>query len=161
MKIERNDMKILLKPFAAVVMVLFTSPLTAELPDGPGRAELDQLCAKCHEIERSVSKRQDRDGWEVTLNKMIAMGTKGTDKQFAAVLDYLVKHFPADEIPPININTASAIQIESRLSLKRSEAAAVIAYRKANGKFSSLEDLKKVEGIAFEKIEARKDRIVF
>jgi competence protein ComEA len=92
---------------------------------------------------------------------MIAMGTKGTDQQFAAVLDYLVRHYPADEVPPLEINKATAIQMESRLSLKRSQAAAVIAYRKANGDFKSIDDLKKVPGIDVGKIEAKKDQIRF
>jgi len=61
----------------------------------------------------------------------------------------------------INVNEARAIELESRLSLRRSQAAAVIAYRSKNGKFKSLEDLKKVPGVDAAKIEAKKDRIVF
>ncbi|MEZ5356348.1 MAG: helix-hairpin-helix domain-containing protein [Bryobacteraceae bacterium] len=149
------------RPLAVLALAVCAVPASAELPDGPGRAELDELCAKCHEVERSVSKRQDREGWQATLNKMMAMGTKGTDQQFAAVLEYLVKHYPADEVPPVNVNTAPAIQLESRLSLRRSQASAIIAYRKANGKFTSIDDLKKVPGIDAGKIEEKKDRIVF
>jgi len=55
----------------------------------------------------------------------------------------------------------AAIEMESRLSLKRSQAAAIIAYRTKNGKFKSIEDLKKVPGVDAAKIEAKKDRIVF
>ena len=77
------------------------------------------------------------------------------------ILDYLAKNFPAGEVPPVNVNEATAIQLESRLSLRRSQAAAVIAYRSQNGKFKSIEDLKKVPGVDVEKIEAKKDHIVF
>ena len=56
---------------------------------------------------------------------------------------------------------ASAIDLESGLTLKRSEAAAVIAYRTKNGPFKSIEDLKKVPGIDAAKIEAKKDRLSF
>jgi competence protein ComEA len=142
-------------------VLLFSTNLWAQLPEGPGREETERLCKGCHELERSVSKRQDRDGWLATLNKMVAFGTKGTDEEFALVLDYLTKHFPAEEIPPVNVNQAPAIELESRLSLRRSQAAAIIAYRTKNGKFKSIEELKKVPGVDVEKIEAKKDRIVF
>ena len=96
----------------------------------------------------------------MTLNKMVALGTKGTDKELAVILDYLSKNYPAGEVPPINVNEASAIELESRLSLRRSQAAAVIAYREKNGKFKSIDDLKKVPNIDAAKIEERKDRII-
>ena len=144
-----------------LIGMLLTSSLSAQLPDGPGRAETEKLCKTCHEVERSVSRRQDRDGWQATLTKMVALGTKGTDQEFALILDYLTRHFPAEEVPPVNVNEAPAIELESRLSLRRSQAATIIAYREKNGKFKSLEDLKKVPGIDAAKIEAKKDRIVF
>jgi competence protein ComEA len=133
----------------------------AQLPDGAGRAELEKVCKGCHELGKSVSVRQDRMGWQGTLSKMQAMGTKGTEQEFHAVLEYLAKNFAADEIPPINLNTAPAVELESRLSLRRSQAAALIAWRSQHGKFQSIDDVKKVPGIDIEKIEAKKERIVF
>ncbi len=144
-----------------ILFLLFSANLWAQLPEGPGREETERLCRNCHELERSVSRRQDRDGWQDTINKMVAFGTKATDQEFALIIDYLTKHFPAEEIPQVNVNQAAAIELESRLSLRRSQAAAVIAYRTKNGKFKSIEDLKKVPGVDAEKIEAKKDRITF
>ncbi|HTM50277.1 MAG TPA: helix-hairpin-helix domain-containing protein [Bryobacteraceae bacterium] len=135
--------------------------LQAQMPDGPGRAETEKVCKNCHELARSVSLRQDRDGWQTTINKMVALGTKASDQELALILDYLSKNYPAGEIPPVNVNEAPAIELESRLSLRRSQAAAVIAYRKKNGPFKSIEDLKKVPGVDAEKIDAKKDQIVF
>lgn len=132
-----------------------------QLPDGPGKAETVKLCSQCHEIERSVSLRQGREGWQVTIDKMVVMGAQGTDKEWAAVLDYLVKNYAADEVPKLNVNKATAIEFESALSLKRSEAAAVIQYRAKNGDFKSIEDLKKVPGIDTAKIDSKKDRLTF
>lgn len=132
-----------------------------QLPEGPGRAETEKLCKQCHELARSVSPRQDRDGWQHTMTKMTAFGMKASEQDYALVLDYLSKSFPADEIPRINVNKATAIELESGLSLRRSQAAAVLAYRAKNGDFKSLEDLKKVPMIDVDKIEAKKDRITF
>lgn len=132
-----------------------------QLPEGPGRVEMEKMCKQCHELSRSVSLRQDRDGWNQTMTKMAAFGMKSTEKDYALVLDYLAKNFPAGEIPPINVNKASAIELESRLSLRRSQAAALIAWRKEHGAFKSLDDLKKVPSLDIEKIESKKDSIVF
>jgi len=134
----------------------------AQLPDGPGKAETEKICSQCHELERSISPRQDRAGWQGTMDKMINLGAKGTEKDFAVVLDYLAAHFPADdEVPRINVNKCRAIDLESTLSLRRSEAAAIVEYRTKNGPFHSIEDLKKVPGIDGAKIEAKKDRLAF
>jgi competence protein ComEA len=141
--------------------VLAAPALAVELPEGPGRAEVEKLCLQCHDLAKSVSLRQDRNGWGVTMTKMIAMGMKGTDEELQAVLAYLTEHFPPEALPPININTARAIQLESRFSLKRSEASAILKYRTANGPFKTLDDVKRVPGVDFAKIEAKKDTIVF
>ena len=135
--------------------------LAVELPDGAGKAETEKLCVQCHDLAKAVSVRQDENGWGVTMAKMIAAGMKGTNEEMQAVFDYLVKSFPPEALPPININTARAIEIESRFSLKRSEAAAILRYRKDHGDFKSIEDLKKVPGVDFSKIEAKQDSLVF
>jgi competence protein ComEA len=142
-------------------LVILTYPAAAQLPDGPGKAETEKLCKQCHEIERSVSLRQDRAGWQSTIDKMVSLGADGTEKEFAAVLDYLSTNFAGEEMPKLNVNTARPIEFESRLSLKRSEAAAIVAYRTKNGPFKSVDDLKKVPGIDTAKIEAKKDRLAF
>jgi competence protein ComEA len=148
-------------PLAAAVLFFAAVPSHAQLPEGPGREQVMKVCIGCHEVERSVSLRQDRNGWQTTLAKMVGLGMKSTDEELVQILDYLVEHFPAGEVPPVHINKANAIQLEARFSLLRSQAAKIIAYRKKNGDFRSLEDLKKVPGLDFKKIESKKDRIVF
>lgn len=145
----------------ALLGLSFTAALAQELPEAPGREETIKLCKQCHDVARSVSLRQDRNGWNNTMNKMVAFGMKGSDQELALVLDYLVKHFPAEEVPRVNVNKASAIELESGLSLRRSQAAALIAYREKHGDFKTLEDLKKVPALEAAKIEAKKDRIAF
>jgi competence protein ComEA len=133
----------------------------AQLPEGPGQAETQAICSQCHELARSISLRQDRAGWQATMDKMVTLGAKGTDKEFQLVVDYLSKNYPGEDVPRIKINEAKAIDLESGLSLLRSEARAIVAYRDKNGPFKSLDDLKKVPGIDFAKIEAKKDRLAF
>ena len=147
---------------AALVLAALASPaLAQQLPDGPGRAETEKLCKQCHEVARSISPRLDRDGWGQTMTKMTAFGMKSTQEEYALVLDYLVKNYPAEDVPRIQINQATAIQLESVLGLRRSQAKEVLAYREKNGDFKSMEDLKKVPGLDAAKLDAKKDRILF
>lgn len=132
-----------------------------ELPEGPGRQETAKLCKQCHEIARSISLRQNRDGWRTTMNKMSAFGMKATEQELAIVLDYLATHYPAEDVPPVNVNTATAIELESGLTLRRSQARALIAYREKNGNFKTLDDLKKIPELDAAKLEEKKDRITF
>src|SRR3954471_9758755 len=143
------------------LLFFFASVGWAQFPDAPGKTEMLKVCSGCHEVERSASMHQDRDAWKTTFAKMIALGAKGTEQEMSAALEYLAATFPADEVPRLNVNKATAIEFESRLSLKRSEAAAVIQYREKNGPFKSIADLKKVPGIDPQKIEAKKDRLTF
>jgi competence protein ComEA len=131
------------------------------MPDGPGKEEARKLCAGCHELAKSFSMKQDRAGWQLTMEKMVSYGLKISEKDFGTVLEYLVKNYPADDIPKINVNKAAAIELESGLTLKRSQASAIIQYREKNGPFKSIEDLKKVPGIDADKIDAKKDRLTF
>ena len=133
----------------------------AQLPEGAGKAETEKICSQCHELERSISLRQDRAGWQSTIDKMVNLGAKASDKDLQLVLDYLAAHYAADEVPRLNVNKARAIELESTLSLKRSEAAAIVEYRTKHGHFKSIDDLKKVPGIDAAKIEAKKDRLAF
>jgi competence protein ComEA len=131
----------------------------AQLPDGPGKAETERICSQCHELARSISLREDHAGWQTTVDKMVSLGAKATDKEIGAVIDYLAANFAAEEVPRINVNKARAIDLESGLTLRRSEAAAIIQYRTKNGPFKSIDDLKKVPGIDAAKIEAKRDRL--
>ena len=131
------------------------------LPDGPGKAETQKICSQCHELDKAFSLSQDRPGWQRTIEKMTAFGMKSTEQERGSVLEYLVKNFPADDLPKINVNKAEAIELESGLSLKRSQASAIIQYRDKNGPFKSISDLLKVPGVDVNKIEAKKDRLIF
>ena len=133
----------------------------AQLSEGAGMAEAARTCKGCHEVERSISLRQDKDGWNTTITKMVGFGMKAAEADLAIIADYLATHYPADAIPPINVNKATAIELESRFGMKRSQAAAFLAHRDKAGKFKTFADLMKAPGIDPEKVEARKSQIVF
>jgi len=144
-----------------LLLIACGGALSAQLLEDPGMAETGTLCKACHEIERSISLRQDKDGWNTTITKMVGFGMKAAESDLAIIADYLAKNYPADAIPPINVNKATALELESRFSMKRSQAAAFLAHRDKIGKFKTFADLKKAPGIDPEKVDAKKSQIVF
>ena len=108
-----------------------------------------------HEVERAASVRLNREGWQDTIAKMVDLGASGSDAELAKVLDYLGEHFKGDAPRSLNLNTATAIELESIVGLLRKESAAWIAHRKASGPCKSVDDLKKVAGVPFKKIDER------
>jgi competence protein ComEA len=67
-----------------------------------------------------------------------------------------VKHFS-----PIRINKATAKDLESTLSVPANVAEAIVAYRTDNGDFKTIDDVQKVPGVAADKLDAQKARLVF
>ena len=70
---------------------------------------------------------------------------------------------PCSSISPPTFSAkrrATNIELESVAGLTRKEAAAVLAYLDKVGVCKSLDELKKVAGLDYKKIEARKDFIV-
>ena len=66
--------------------------------------------------------------------------------------------FAADKV---NINTADAAAIdEVLLNIGPAKAEAIVAYRKANGGFKSVEQLALVNGVGLKTVEKNRDRIV-
>jgi competence protein ComEA len=154
--------------FATVVMLLLVaasgSPgrmLAAQnvLPDGPGKDVTVKLCASCHAPETVASVRHTPEGWRDVIAKMVAAGAEGTEQELETVFQYLSTQFPVEAQKALNLNTATAIELESVAGLLRKEAAALIAYREKNGPCKKLEDLKKIAGLDYKKIEARKEQL--
>lgn len=145
----------------AILLAFLSLSLSAQLVDGPGMKETDKNCKSCHEIERSISLRQDLNGWNNTIVKMVGFGMRSAESDLAIVAEYLSKNYPADALTPLNVNTATAVELESRLTMRRSQAAAFLAHREKVGKIKTFADLKNAPGIDPEKVEAKKTQIIF
>ena len=150
-----------MKYLALLLLAVSARAQAPVLPEGAGHDETDKLCKQCHELARSISLRQDRNGWQTTMGKMNAFGMKSTEADYALVLDFLSKHYAAEDVARVKVNEATALELESGLTLKRSQAKAVIAYREKNGNFKSLDDLKKVPGLDSVMLDAKKERIAY
>src|SRR5678810_925882 len=127
-------------------------PAPAQLPDGNGKDVTVRVCGQCHEPERSASLRLTREGWAGVVQKMVDLGASATSTEVEQITDYLATNFKGEALSPLNLNTASSVELESVAGLLRKEAALWIAYRTTTGHCKTLEDLKKVPGLPFKKI---------
>jgi competence ComEA-like helix-hairpin-helix protein len=149
-----------------VVLAAAAAPLAPTLaaqgvlPEGRGRDVTLKMCGTCHPAETVASVRLSPEGWRELIARMVAAGAQGTEQERETVFQYVSTQFPADAQKPLDLNTASAVELESVAGLLRKEAAALIAHREKNGPCKKLEDLRKVAGLDYKKIEARKERLV-
>lgn len=147
--------------------LVFTGTAQEDLPEGKGKETLEHTCTECHGLDKVVDKLRSPKQWRVIVTRMRAAGATMTDSEFSALLDYLVEYFgdeSAEKDPQpekINVNRATAKDLETSLQIASKDAAAIVRHREANGVFKQLQDLMKVEGIDKTRIDACKDRIAF
>ncbi len=132
----------------------------SRLPDGKGKDTLIRVCGKCHSPMNVIANGQSREGWEAEVTKMAGLGASASDEEFSEILDYLEKNFPP-VTAKLNINKASATEIETQLGLTTKQAQAIAAYRDKNGEFKTLDDIKKVPDLEAKEIDVRRNRITF
>ena len=126
------------------------------LPEAPAKKTVQTVCGACHEIATAIGVRRTKAGWNAVIDAMANRGARATDAEFDAIVDYLSKYFGL-----VNINKATAKEIEEIIGLSAPNADAIVRYRMESGNFANLEALKRVPGINAALIEERKDRIAF
>jgi competence protein ComEA len=136
-----------------------TPEVAKKFPDGRGKDTFLRVCSSCHSPMNVLASGQTRQGWEDTITKMAGYGAVASDEDFTAVLDYLEKNFPPQQ--KVDINKATAAQMEKALQLEPTAAEAIVAYRDKHGDFKSLDDLKQVPGVDTATLDAKKALITF
>src|SRR6185295_10681765 len=132
-------------------------PTTASrFPPGPGRDALFKVCKECHGPESVLGQLKTRDEWSKTLDEMAANGATGTDEEWTSILDYLDAHYSL-----ILVNTAPAKDLAVKLGVSADIADAIVRMRTDTGRFTSIDDLKRVPGVDSMKLDAQKDRLIF
>ena len=142
-----------------------------------GIVELEQNCRVSDAIEKAGGLKEDADISNINLAEILEDGTKihipkkgeleqsmptdnsnfqGSGIQ-ASSSSKTSSNPTSSKSTIVNINTASQTELEALPGIGPSTALKIINYRKENGKFKTIEDIKKVSGIGdakFEKIKA-------
>lgn len=149
-----------------VSLVVITAGLmhaqSLTLPDGPGKATTEKVCGACHGAELVIGRQETREGWASIVTEMVQRGASGTDDELYEIVDYLAKNFSkTSPMVKINVNKATAKDLEKALQLPETQAAALVHWREDKGDFKSVEEMEKVPGVEAAKIEASKNRLAF
>ena len=140
--------------FAAGILAAFQGD---SLPDGKGKEVVQRMCTNCHGLDQVTSARYSKKYWGSVVDDMVSRGAEGSDEDVNVVIDYLSRNFGK----PVNINTATAKEIETGLSFTAAQSEALVKYRTEKGAFKSYEELRKVPGLNNYLLEEQKKNIVF
>jgi competence protein ComEA len=145
--------------------VFFVTVLAAaDLPEGAGKEVVVRQCGTCHDLVMATRKRMDKAGWDTEVDKMVLLGAKIPDDEVPVIIEYMAKFFnPSTPVAAqrVNVNKATAAELESGLALSAKEAAAIVEARQKNGAFKDWQSVAKVSGVDAKKIEAKKDQLSF
>ncbi len=67
----------------------------SDLPDGPGKATVIEVCTKCHGANNFSTLHMSRSAWESEVADMKDKGAVATDDDFKRIVEYLAKNFPS------------------------------------------------------------------
>jgi competence ComEA-like helix-hairpin-helix protein len=153
----------ILRAFAAAALpaaffITLAVALAAHPQDGQDRTAtaFTRVCSSCHDAERILSARRTRTQWEEIIEKMIERGAEGTDDDFTAAEQYLLRVSGR-----VNVNRALGTDLVAVLGLTQKDADAIVEHRKAHGDFKDFDDLCKVPGIDLEKLKQGRDAVSF
>ncbi|HWF47273.1 MAG TPA: helix-hairpin-helix domain-containing protein [Bryobacteraceae bacterium] len=169
-----------MKTLARISLLLLAVSLASlcwgqDLPPGAGRETLQKVCTQCHDIESIPRLRYSREDWSNLVYSMKDMGADATGPELEQIVDYLAKNFgktapaasagaTADAAMKVNVNSATAKEIETGLGVSTKDSELLVAYRVKNGNFKDIDGLMKVDGVEAAdtaKIQAAKDKIAF
>lgn len=153
------------------------------LPPGTGKQIVQRACVGCHSLDVVTSERGSAAHWSQLINEMIGRGADLTDPEINSVVKYLSNHFGAvsprtssttpsalsgggsstfgSTTDRINVNTASAQELQSFLGLGQKVAEAIVQYRRKNGKFKTWQDVAAVPEATPNQIEHLQERLAF
>lgn len=119
----------------------------------PGLVELPEGSRVADAIEAAGGFAEGADSASVNLARVVADGEQ------VAIGSCAAAGVPATGSGKVRINSATEAELQSLPGVGEATAAKIVADRKANGPFASLEDLMRVSGIGQKKYEALADLI--
>lgn len=149
---------------ALFTLVLLSVPAWGEdeYPVESAKRLVETTCTLCHELSNIEGKQWTKAQWRDKVIEMLQEEPEVTQPERDAIVYYLAKNYGKPGVkPPVNVNSAPAKDLETELGFSASEAAAIVKQRTANGKFKTLDDVKKVAGVDAATVDSKKDLIEF
>jgi competence ComEA-like helix-hairpin-helix protein len=149
---------LLLGTLGVIAILSVTIARAAGRQDGDDHSAtaFKRVCSSCHDAERILAARRTRTQWEEIIEKMIERGAEGTEDDFNAAEQYLLRVSGR-----VNVNRAVSADLVAVLGLTQKDADAIAEHRKAHGDFKDFDDLCKVPGIDLQKLKQGRDAVSF
>jgi competence ComEA-like helix-hairpin-helix protein len=159
-RLENNDILWRMKRpgiLTAAALTLAAASAAQTLPEAPGREMFEAVCSECHEPTKVIGQHKTKAEWQSKVTEMLQEDQDVTQQEREVIVNYLAASFPAK----VNVNKATAKDLENVLDVSSTDAQAIVRYREQKGAFKSLDDLKKVAALDAAKVESWKDRVEF
>lgn len=62
----------------------------------PGKALVSSRCTICHELNRVENASYDREGWQLTVKRMVDFGAQLSEEQAGLTVDFLAANYPKE-----------------------------------------------------------------
>jgi len=166
--------------WAVLILTCFAIVTSGQtpLPDGPGKQLVQEVCgSSCHGSESWSELRLSKEDWDPLVRDMSSRGEARSDADINLITTYLAKNFGPEKaaeaaapqaaspeskaIEKINVNKATAKELETALALSSKDAESIVSYREKNGNFKDFDDLKKVPDIDAKKLDEGKDKLAY
>ena len=92
--------------FLTILLAVLPMPGTQfkQLPNGPGKAEVEAACYQCHAADLLAQQRLTEKQWLASVEKMIRWGANVPPKDKDVIVRYLAKHYgPGNKFTPTKI----------------------------------------------------------
>lgn len=90
----------------SVLLAVLPMPGTKfkQLPNGPGKAEVEAACYACHSADLLVQQRLTEKQWIASVDKMIRWGAPVPPEKKDVMVRYLAKHYgPGNRFVPTKV----------------------------------------------------------
>ena len=139
----------------AALALLGANAFSRTSEEAADQSAFKAVCGSCHSTTLVNGLRTESE-WLEEVQQMVKIGARGTDQQFERVMRVLRR-----TLMKVNVNTAPAAEIAPVLGVTEAVAQTLVKRRTENGKFKTIDDLRKIPGLKLSELEERKDRITF
>jgi hypothetical protein len=94
--------------FLTLLLAVLPMPGTQfkQLPNGPGKAEVEAACYQCHAADLLAQQRLTEKQWTASVEKMIRWGANVPPEQKDVIIRYLARHYgPGSRFVPTKTAT--------------------------------------------------------
>lgn len=141
--------------FVVISVCAAAGAILADTEPDPDREAVNAVCGRCHTTAVFLKEPRSWERWNDVFADMTRRGANGTDEQLERVTRFFL-----EKLTLVNVNTSASEELAGVLGVSDEVAHAIIA-RREKQPFENMDQLRAFPGVNPDKLEERKDRILF